>query len=106
MKSILLSALATYIIFIVVDFICCPALYQKIFYRACFDIFEDETKAEIVSLSMSKDFTRFCAFIPIIHIIIFIAAFMNSALYIIEKSAYSKVIANRDVILDNFSDKK
>ena len=103
MKSIVIFLLATYLVFIVVDLICCPALYQKLFYRACFDVLGDEHDAELVSKSMAKDFTHTNAYIPVIHIYIFVVAFMGGTLYAFEKIIYTKFMANKDVIIDEFN---
>jgi len=103
MKSIVIFLLATYLVFIVVDLICCPELYKKLFYRACFDVLGDENDAELVSKSMAKDFTCKNAYIPVIHIAIFVVAFMNGTLYAFEKIIYTKFMANKDVIIDEFN---
>lgn len=103
MKSIVIFLLATYIVFIVVDLICCPELYKKLFYRACFDVLGDEHDAELVSKSMAKDFTRKNAYIPVINIVIFVVAFMNGTLYAFEKTIYTEFMANKDVIIDEFN---
>lgn len=103
MKPIIVFILATYLVFTIVDLICCPTLYQKLFYRACFDALGDEHDAELVAKSMAKDFTRANAYIPVVHIFIFIVAFMHGTIYAFEKLIYEKFMANKDVIIDEFN---
>ena len=103
MKPIIIFILATYLVFIVVDLICCPELYKKLFYRACFDVLKDEHDAELVAKSLAKDFTHKNAYTPAIHIALFVVAFMDGTLYAFEKLIYEKFMANKDVIIDEFN---
>ena len=105
MKSIFIVILAIYIVFVVVDLICCPVLYQKLFYRACLDALENEKDASLISKRFAFDFTVKNAFIPISHTILFIAAFMpKEMLGMIEKKIYDEL--DKETIIKEFNEVK
>ena len=78
MKSIFIVILATYIVFVVVDLICCPTLYQKIFYRVCKDSVNNDQYALVISRKLARDFTLHFAFVPLANIAIFMFSFLDN----------------------------
>jgi hypothetical protein len=78
MKSVLIVIIAMYLVFAITDVICCPILYQKVFYRVCKDSFNDDQDASVVSRKLAREFTFRFAFVPLANIAIFIFSFLDS----------------------------
>ena len=64
MKSALIVIIAMYLVFAITDIICCPILYQKVFYRVCKDSANDDHYALVISRKLAIDFTFHFAFVP------------------------------------------
>lgn len=78
MKSAVIVIIAMYLVFAITDIICCPILYQKIFYRVCKDSANDDHYASAISRKLARDFTFHFAFVPLANIVIFIFSFLDS----------------------------
>ena len=102
MKPIILLVLASYVVFTVVDIICCPILYEKLYYRACFDILDDEEAASFLSQELARRFTYKNSFIPIEHIKIFVIVFNNYKLKKHEEKIYSHFIKNSNTVIHTY----
>ena len=64
MKYALIVIIAMYLVFAITDIICCPIIYQKVFYRACKDSVNDDQDASVVSRKLAREFTFRFAFVP------------------------------------------
>lgn len=102
MKPVILLVLESYVVFTIVDIICCPILYEKLYYRACFDILEDEYAARFLSQELARRFTYKNSFIPIEHIKIFIIAFNSYKLQKHEEKIYSHFIKHRNIVIHSY----
>lgn len=97
MKSALIVIIAMYIVFSITDIICCPILYQKIFYRSCIDSFNNDNDASVVSRKLAKEFTLRFAFVPLANIVMFVVSFLdNDILSELERRTYELFMENED----------
>jgi len=97
MKSAVIVIIAVYLVFAITDIICCPILYQKIFYRVCKDSVNDDQYALVISRKLAIDFTFHFAFVPLANIIMFIVSFLdNDILRELERRTYDLFMENED----------
>ena len=97
MKSAFIVIIAIYLVFAITDMICCPILYQKIFYRSCRDSFNDDQDASAVSRKLAREFTLRFAFVPLANIAIFMFSFLDSnILSELERRTYDLFVENED----------
>lgn len=97
MKSALIVIIAIYIVFAITDIICCPILYQKIFYRSCRDSFNNDQDASAVSRKLAREFTLRFAFVPLANIAIFMLSFLDSdILNELERRTYNMFMEDED----------
>lgn len=97
MKSSLIVIIAMYLVFAITDIICCPILYQKIFYRSCRDSLSDDQHATVISRKLAREFTFRFAFVPLANIVIFIFSFAdNSILSELERRTYEMFMEDED----------
>ena len=97
MKSALIVIIAMYLVFAITDIICCPILYQKVFYRVCKDSVNDDHYASVISRKLAMEFTLHFAFVPLANIVIFICSFLdNDVLHELERRTYDLFMENED----------
>lgn len=97
MKSALIVIIAMYLVFAITDIICCPILYQKVFYRVCKDSVNDDQYASVISRKLAKDFTFRFAFVPLVNIVMFMFSFLdNDILSELERRTYELFMENED----------
>lgn len=97
MKSALIVIIAMYLVFSITDMICCPILYQKVFYRVCKDSVNDDQHASDISRKLAKEFTFRFAFVPLANIAIFMFSFLdNYMLRELERRTYDMFMENED----------
>lgn len=97
MKSALIVIIAIYLVFAITDIICCPILYQKIFYRSCIDSVNDDQYASAISRKLAREFTFRFAFVPLANIAIFMLSFLDSdILSELERRTYELFMENED----------
>ena len=97
MKSALIVIIAIYIVFAITDIICCPILYQKIFYRSCRDSVSDDQYASAISRKLAREFTFRFAFVPLANIAIFMLSFLDSdILSELERRTYNMFMEDED----------
>lgn len=97
MKYALIVIIAMYLVFAITDIICCPILYQKVFYRACKDSVNDDQDASVVSRKLAREFTFRFAFVPLANIAIFMFSFLNNdILRELERRTYDMFMENED----------
>lgn len=97
MKSAIIVIIAIYLVFAVTDIICCPILYQKVFYRACKDSVNSDQYALVISRKLAREFTFRFAFVPLANIVIFIVSFLdNDILRELERRTYDMFMEYED----------
>ena len=97
MKSAIIVIIAMYLVFAITDIICCPILYQKVFYRVCKDSFNDDQDASAVSKKLAREFTFRFAFVPLANIAIFMFSFLDSdILSELERYTYDMFMEDED----------
>lgn len=97
MKYALIVIIAMYLVFAITDIICCPILYQKVFYRACKDSVNDDQDASVVSRKLAKEFTFRFAFVPLANIVMFIVSFLDNDIFReLERRTYDMFMENED----------
>lgn len=97
MKSALIVIIAMHLVFAITDIICCPILYQKVFYRVCKDSVTDDQYASVISRKLAKDFTFHFAFVPLANIVMFVVSFLdNDILSELERRTYELFMENED----------
>ena len=97
MKSAIIVIIAMYLVFAITDIICCPILYQKIFYRSCRDSVSDDQYASAISRKLAREFTFRFAFIPLANIAIFMFSFLNNDfLCELERRTYDMFMEDED----------
>lgn len=97
MKSAIIVIIAMYLVFAVTDIICCPILYQKVFYRVCKDSFNEDYYALAVSRKLAKEFTFRFAFVPLVNIVMFMFSFLDSdILSELERRTYDLFMEDED----------
>lgn len=97
MKSALIAIIAMYLVFAITDIICCPILYQKVFYRVCKDSVNDDHYASVISKKLAMEFTFHFAFVPLANIVIFICSFLdNDIMRELERRTYDLFMENED----------
>jgi hypothetical protein len=97
MKSAIIVIIAMYLVFAITDIICCPILYQKVFYRVCKDSFNDDQDASAVSRKLAREFTFRFAFVPLANIAIFMFSFLDSdILSELERYTYDMFMEDED----------
>lgn len=97
MKSAFIVIIAIYLVFAITDIICCPILYQKVFYRVCKDSFNDDQDASAVSRKLAREFTLRFAFVPLANIAIFMFSFLDSnILSELERRTYDMFMEDED----------
>ena len=97
MKSAFIVIIAIYLVFAITDMICCPILYQKVFYRVCKDSFNDDQDASAVSRKLAREFTLRFAFVPLANIAIFMFSFLDSnILSELERRTYNMFMEDED----------
>lgn len=97
MKSAIIAIIAMYLVFAITDIICCPILYQKVFYRVCKDSVNDDHYASVISRKLAMEFTFHFAFVPLANIVIFICSFLdNDVLHELERRTYDLFMENED----------
>ena len=97
MKSAIIAIIAMYLVFAITDIICCPILYQKVFYRVCKDSFNEDHYASAVSRKLAREFTFRFAFIPLANIAIFMFSFLNNDfLCELERRTYDMFMEDED----------
>ena len=97
MKSAIIVIMAIYLVFAITDIICCPILYQKIFYRSCRDSISDDQYASAISRKLAREFTFRFAFVPLANIAIFMFSFLDSnILSELERRTYDMFMEDED----------
>lgn len=97
MKSALIVIIAMYLVFAITDIICCPILYQKVFYRVCKDSFNDDQDASAVSRKLAREFTFRFAFVPFVNIVMFMFSFLDSDILCeLERRTYDMFMEDED----------
>lgn len=97
MKSEIIAIIAMYLVFAITDIICCPILYQKVFYRVCKDSFNDDQDASEVSRKLAREFTFRFAFVPLANIVMFMVSFLDSGIFSeFERRTYDLFMENED----------
>lgn len=97
MKSALIVIIAMHLVFAITDIICCPILYQKVFYRVCKDSVNDDHYASVISRKLAMEFTFHFAFVPFANIVMFVVSFLdNDILSELERRTYELFMENED----------